>query len=222
MPDSIKPKQPHDEPAEPNATESPGQGNQGAKRVPDDPFHPDNLAKHRLSQDFESMAAVKPLIATIKTRKPNSQEFFRVRPGIEWRFETCLYEEPGTREFYMVIPALWHLHSDEIKPKTLVLTISRDSLVPFLWPLNLPSADGRTNSWNESAMELAKAATTNWVRRVSDQTASMYIAFTAVGDLPDPEWPEDLTMQEYLKLAFKDRLIDDVNHPCLRKLRGEM
>ncbi len=102
MPDSIKPKKPHDEPAEPNATESPEQVNQGAKQVPDDPFHPDNLAKHRLSQCFESMAAVKPLIATIKTRKPNSQEFFRVRPRIEWRFETCLYEEPGTREFYMV------------------------------------------------------------------------------------------------------------------------
>jgi hypothetical protein len=207
MSDPIDPKQPDDEAADLRPNESHDHPPKEPQPVPDDPFHPSSLAKHRLSQDFESMAPVKPVIATIKPRKPHRQEFIRVRPGTE---------------FYMVVPGLWHVIPSEIRPVALVLTISRNSPVPFLWPLNLPSADGRTNSWNESAIDVEQAATKGWVSCRSDQNASMYIGHAATADHPEPEWPEDLTMHDYLKLAFKDRLIDDVNHPCLQKLRGEI
>jgi hypothetical protein len=41
----------------------------------------------------------------------------------------------------------------------------------------------------------------------------------AVGDLPDPEWP-DLSLQELLKIAFKDAYIDRIDHPVVQRLRG--
>ena len=47
----------------------------------DDPFDPANLSKLRMSQDFASMAQVKPAITTLAVRKPHKHEFVRVRVG---------------------------------------------------------------------------------------------------------------------------------------------
>jgi hypothetical protein len=50
-----------------------------AKSGVEDPFSSENLLKMALSQDFESMAAVKPVFTTIAVAKPNRHEFIRVR-----------------------------------------------------------------------------------------------------------------------------------------------
>jgi hypothetical protein len=38
-------------------------------------------------------------------------------------------------------------------------------------------------------------------------------------DLPDPEWPE-VSFQEILKIAFKDKIIQSIDHPVIQRLRG--
>jgi hypothetical protein len=43
----------------------------------------------------------------------------------------------------------------------------------------------------------------------------------AAGNLEDPEWPE-LSFQELVNLAFKDKVVDRLDHPVLRRLRGEL
>ncbi|MGB5832080.1 MAG: hypothetical protein WBG92_08825 [Thiohalocapsa sp.] len=48
-----------------------------------------------------------------------------------------------------------------------------------------------------------------------------YEVFEASGDLPDPTWPE-LTFTEILKVAFKGRYITEIDHPVVRRLRGEL
>ena len=35
----------------------------------------------------------------------------------------------------------------------------------------------------------------------------------------EPVWP-DISFEEILKIAFRDRYVDDVDHPLLQKLRG--
>ncbi len=43
----------------------------------------------------------------------------------------------------------------------------------------------------------------------------------ATGELPGPEWPQE-SLGELLKIAFKGgKLIDSVDHPVLKRLRGE-
>ena len=37
----------------------------------------------------------------------------------------------------------------------------------------------------------------------------------------EPEWP-DLSFQELLRIAFRDRFIADLNHPVLRQLDGKV
>lgn len=133
---------------------------QGSKAIneveaSDNPFSPENMAKMKLSQDFSGMAAVKPVITNIAVRKPYNHEFV-IRAGSDWRFETSCFVDKETRDVYLVAPELMPQISGDLTPKALVLTISRNSPVPFLWPLTLPSGDGRPNRWHESAIEAAE------------------------------------------------------------------
>jgi hypothetical protein len=59
-----------------------------------------------------------------------------------------------------------------------------------------------------------------WVRVAANMHLGAYEVFEATANLPGPEWPE-LSFQHLLRVAFKDRFIQEMDHPVLRKLRGE-
>ena len=67
-------------------------------------------------------------------------------------------------------------------------------------------------------MELAK---TKWLRVAANMSAGNYEAFEAVAQLGEPQWP-DMPFSEVLKIAFKDFMIDSLDHPVLKQLRGEI
>ena len=116
---------------------------------------------------------------------------------------------------------LWPTMPGDVTPTCLALTISRNSPVPFLWPLVLPDTE-RPNRWHESGIESARLAETQWLRTVADMSAGQYVPYVAAASLPEPEWPDDLTMADYLRLAFKDRFVRDHDHSVLQRLRGEI
>ncbi len=182
-----------------------------------DPFDPASL---RLGQDFTSAIGVKKVLTTVPCRKPNRQEFVRVRPGQEWRLETGMFEDKVNRDFYLVQRHLWAELLGEVSPVALFLAINRQGDV-FLWPTKFPGADGRSNSWNESALAAARLAETRWVRVAANMPGGVYDVFEAAGNLSEPEWPE-LSFAEILKLAFRDRFITSVDHPVIRALRGQI
>ena len=85
----------------------------------------------------------------------------------------------------------------------------------------LPCIDSFGGSWHSSALEAAKFARERWVRiYFKSLAAGQYEVLTAKADFPNPEWPEH-SMADYLRLAFKDHLISDLNHPVVRRLLGE-
>ena len=187
----------------------------------EDPFSSESLSAMRLSQDFAAMAQVVPVITSVAVRKPHKQEFVRVRAGADWRFETGCFVNNEDREVYLVTPPLWASMPADIVPKCLVLAITRNSTIPFIWPLTIPDSD-RPNRWHQSAMASAQQAETRWTKVTSDMSAGQYVPSVAMADIADPEWPADLRMKDYLRLAFKDRLIDNHAHPILKRLRGEI
>jgi hypothetical protein len=180
-----------------------------------DPFDPAAL---RLSQDFASSIGVKKVLTTVPCRKPNRQEFVRVRPGEDWRLETGVFEDKMNREVYLVQRDLWAELAGEVYPVCLFLAVNRQG-DPFLWPVKLPGSDGRSNPWNESALAAARLAETKWVRVAANMAGSLYDVFEAAGELTAPAWPE-LSFSSVLKLCFKDRFISSVDHPSVRALRG--
>lgn len=186
-----------------------------------DPFSPQNLANLRLSQDFAGITKVKQALTNIACRKPHKQEFIRVRPGVENRFDTSCFVDEESHEVYLVSPAVWDLLAGDVTPTMLVVCQSRNSQVPFLWPLKLPGSEGRPNRWHESAIEAAHLAEAQWLKVVADMSAGQYAPMVALGNLAEPDWSDVPSMPELLRLAFKGRFIDSENHPVLRRLRGE-
>jgi hypothetical protein len=190
--------------------------------TPPDPFDPSELVKLRLSQNFSELSSVKPVIATVAARKPHKQEFVRVLAGEDNRFPSGCFIDKDSRETYLVSPSMRDLLAGDVVPTLLVVAVSRNSPVPFLWPLTLPGTDGRPNRWHESALEAARLAEDRWIKVVSDMAAGCYIPHVAVGNLPDPDWSEVPPIDELLRLCFKDRFISSPDHPILKRLRGEL
>jgi hypothetical protein len=174
-----------------------------------------------LPQDFAETVGVKRRLVALRVRKPERQEYIRVHPGETFSFQTAVLTIKGERDgAYLLAPELWDAFAAEITPTLLVLAVTRQAN-PFLWPLRLPRQDGRQDIWGQSALEAAQIGKDRWVRVCANMEMGLYDVHQAPGDLGEPQWPE-LTMEEALKLAFKDRFISDPGHPVLRRLQGEI
>ena len=56
---------------------------------------------------------------------------------------------------------------------------------------------------------------------MANMPAGTYDVLEAAGQFPEPVWPE-VSLQQLLEIAFKGRVIDTMDHPVLRRLRGEI
>ena len=184
---------------------------------PGNPFDPANL---RLSQNFAEKIGVKKVLNNVPVRKPGRQDFFRVHPGADYRIETAVVELKEESETYLVAPELRSEIPSELIPKILFTTINRQGVLT-LWPVRLPGEDGRLDDWNASALEAAEMAQERWIRVAANMSLGGYEIYEATGNLPDPEWPE-LTFAEILKIAFRGRYIENLDHPVIRRLRGDV
>jgi hypothetical protein len=183
-----------------------------------DPF---DLVSLRLGQDFASAVGVKKLITTIPVRKPSNEWFVRTHPDPAHWFPTTVLELKEGREIYLVHPGLWAGLASEptFSPRQLVTSINSQGVL-FLWPMKLPRADGRIDGWGRSALDAADEAKSRWVRLTSNMSLGAYEIAVASGLASEPDWPE-LPFQEIIKIAFRDKMISDWNHPVLKRLRGE-
>jgi hypothetical protein len=85
----------------------------------------------------------------------------------------------------------------------------------------LPGEEGRHDEWNRSALEAAKMAQTRWIRLAANLALGAYDVYQAIGDLPEPEWPE-VEFEDMLRIAFRNHFIDSLDHPVVRRLRGAL
>jgi hypothetical protein len=182
-----------------------------------DPF---DLARLRLSQSFADNIGVKKALLTVPVCKPHRQWFVRVHPDPNFHLEFAVLELKEDRDTYLVDPALLPELPSEVVPKILFTSITRQGVV-FLWPVRLPSPDGRRDEWGRSSLEAAEIATRRWIRVASNLSLGAYEVFEAAANLPEPEWP-DVTFKQLVEIAFRDRLIRTLDHPAIKKLRGEI
>jgi hypothetical protein len=182
----------------------------------DDPFHPDNV---RASQSFIDSAGVKKLLTTVPVHKPKRQDFIRVHPDADYRVDVAIIEVEEDRESYLVTPNAAVDLQNELQCKTLFTAMNRQGVV-FLWPVIITTADARILEWHRSARETAETAMHKWVRVQANISLGAYEMWPAGGSIPDPEWP-DVSFAELLRIAFRERFIDRLDHPVVKRLRGE-
>lgn len=187
-----------------------------AKTAPDeDPF---DLALIQLDQSFTETAGVKKLLTTVPVRKPGQQDFVRVHPGENYRETVAMIELKDDREYYLLPKRIAAELPGEFVMVTLFTTITRQGVI-HLWPVRLPTPDGRRNIWHHSAMEAAQLAMTRWVRVKANMALGAYEISEAASTIPDPTWPP-VTFQELLRIAFRHQYVDSINHPVVDRLRG--
>jgi hypothetical protein len=174
----------------------------------------------RLSQDFESIAGLKKILATVPVRKPDRQSWIRVHPDPTMSLQTAILEFKEERSTYLVDRQLWGELPNELTPKIIFTAIDTLGLV-FLWPIKMAGPDGRLDEWNQSAMKGALEAQKQWVRIAADQAKGAYDIYYGQIQRPEPHWP-DKTFQELLQIAFKDRFIRSMDHPVILRLQGKI
>lgn len=181
------------------------------------PFDPKAL---RLTQDFSTSAGVKRTLITIPNRKPSREWFVRTHPSDEYHVQTCVIELKEDREIYLVERPLWPELSTEatFSPRMLTTAVNRQGVL-FIWPMRLPGPDGRLDDWSRSAIEAAQLARGKWIRMSANMSLGAYDVYEATANLPDPVWPTQ-SFGELIEISFRDRLISDLEHPVIKRLRG--
>jgi hypothetical protein len=182
-----------------------------------DPFSPENL---RLSQSFTETVGVKKLLTTVPVRKPGPQDWVRVHSSPEFRENFPIIELKDDREEYIVTTGLVPELAGEFVTKTLYTAINRQGTV-FFWPVRLPSTDGKDMNWWRSGREAAALAMGDWVRVKPNMNLGAYDIFKAPAGLSEPEWPE-VGFWDLIKIAFRDHLVDCVDHQVIKRLRGQV
>jgi hypothetical protein len=183
-----------------------------------DPFDPASL---RLDQSYVKTAGVKKLLTTVPVRKPNRQDFVRVNPDPTYRLSpAAIIELKEDREVYVVSRGIVDDLLGEFAPATLFTAINRQGVLS-VWPVKLPGPDGKHNEWHRSATEAAERAMRKWIRLTPNMSLGAYDICEATGVLSEPTWP-DLPFHEILKVAFRDRLVETLDHPLVQRLKGKV
>jgi hypothetical protein len=182
--------------------------------------NPFDLAGLRLTQDFTATAGVKRQIVQVPVRRPSAQEFVRVHPSPNYRINATAIQLKEENETYLVTGSLVEALVNETVPLTLHTTINRQGVLS-LWPVRLPGLDGKDMEWWRSARDAAEIAMTKWTRFKANKSLGGYDITTAEASVSEPEWP-DLSLQRIIEIAFRDRLVDTLDHPVVKRLQGLM
>jgi hypothetical protein len=180
-----------------------------------DPF---DIASLRLNPSFLETAGVKKLLTTVPVKRPSPQDFIRVHPAPGYHENFAMIDLKDDREDYLVRPEILQELAGETVLKTIFTAVNRQG-VAFLWPIRLPAPDDRKTEWSRSAREAAEMAMTKWLRLKANMSLGAYEITTAESAMAEPVWPE-LSFEELLRIAFRDRMITAIDHPVVRRLRG--
>ena len=177
-------------------------------------FDPRALA---LNQNFAAMVGVKKELSRVAIQRPPNQAFFLPNPNPDYRIQVAALVLNEDHETYVVDHALLDELQGEWVPKLLVACQTRQGGM-YLWPIKLPGPDGRIDTWNESALQIVNDYGGQWVRVTANKELGAYDVARPISPFPMPEWPE--SADALLRKAFRGRIIDRLDHPIIKQLRG--
>jgi hypothetical protein len=152
-------------------------------------------------------------------KRPSNQQFVRIHADPAFRVDCAILKLDEDERHYLVAADLANSMDGDIKYFCLCAAIDRQSNV-FLWCVPPTPTEENENSWHLSYRQIAKFAETMWIRMWSVKAINAYNMQEAEGEIPEPKWPS-YSFEQLLEIAFgNSHIIDDPDHPALRKLRG--
>lgn len=183
-----------------------------------DPFDEKRLL---LAQADPTAAGVEEKRYDVKYRKPPSDAFFMVHSDPAYTITIGTLELTGRDEAFFVDPSLWAALAGEkhfsYRRLHCCVTVAGDV---FLWGLRIPDPDKKEQQWVKIPWCAAEDAKSGWVRLYWDESQRKHRVKVAKSQHSVPQWPRE-SLKELMKLAFSDSLIMSLDHPVLRRLRGE-
>jgi hypothetical protein len=183
----------------------------------EDPFDPERLR----ATSFDDIA-IERVTLVVPVRRPARGEFFRVNASADYSVDWWVLERNDDldRQTYWVTERYRAELLDDLRRVRVFTCVNKRGTV-YLWPCKLPTDNTSSRHWAESALRVAEDAKHVWVKMAGNRDLGAYELFKAQGDLGEPIWP-DKSFSDLLRLAFDNgRLIDSLDHPVLRELRGE-
>jgi hypothetical protein len=128
-----------------------------------------------------------------------------------------VYEEPGgIDEFYLVRGSVAAEYPGKFYEAYLALCINQNGQL-FIWPIKCSPGN---QEFTEMSLKHVSFARDRWIRREWDRQRRGFKAEAPTGNIPNPQWPEEIDMRELAATAFGDRLIHSIDHECLRFARA--
>lgn len=166
----------------------------------------------------ESLAS-EPEITVIPIRQPRGDEFFRTDPRETMTMALNILTLKDEQEEYLIYEDVLDAIGFEtmVKKKTAFVLYTMTN-IPFIATIPLPDEQGKLNQWHKSALLTIEKAKTHWIRRQADKLNSQYTTQQAKPGICPELKLTDLTMEEVIEQAFRDFIIDRIDHPVLTRL----
>lgn len=186
-------------------------------------YNPLRLDKLRTKSNVLKGVWTDPSRIPVLTR-PEPNTWVRVRPGEEYTavidllVATNASNSNDRNPLYVATDAVRPELERFIKPHRVAVGITYHEKVEFVWARGVGSGD---NTWTASIMRAMDRAETHWVALESDRALGEYKSNVAPrsGEWGDPKW-HDRTLEDVLGLAFRDRVIDTLDHEVAKRLLG--
>lgn len=153
----------------------------------------------------------------VECRRPPKGHFFTVRPEPEKPWEDRAFYfilELEGRDPYIVHPSIAAQKKDEedtIRPVMLVRYVTMGG-EEGLWPVKLNPPDGKSNSWNSSALNILSIAEKGWVRMLSGKKQYLHQNSNKTLKETPPKF-SDRSFTELVNAAFnEDRVITSLEN----------
>jgi hypothetical protein len=208
---------------------------QAEGHMADEKPKPDHLkvvveGEHNPNSVFDDLGALrkaskltvqrKTIMVNVLVDKPANNSYFRVHP--DWKLDGASVirdVEGSSRTFYFVVPAMC-VHpklAPRLRRVTLALVYTWPADALMIWPVPI-LGERDFKAW-KSARAAYDLAQRQWTQIAWDETRADYLIEVAEKINHEPTW-SDKSFEELLKLAFDGKVIDNADHPYVRRLRG--
>jgi hypothetical protein len=212
----------------PKTTTDPSQNGQVPDPTPAAPpgevvYNPLKLSSLRSKSSVLKGVWTDPSRVPIYSR-PDVNTWVRVRPGEEYTdiidllVATNASNSKDRNPLYVVTDDVRPELERFLKPHRVMVGITYHDKVQFLWVRAISTG---SNSWTDSVMSAMDEALTDWVSLETDHALDEYKRHHAPHskEWGDPKWP-DQTLEDVVNLAFRDRIIDSLDHTVAKRLLG--
>jgi hypothetical protein len=149
--------------------------------------------------------------------RPKSK-FLQVHPDKTYRQPGVItYKDPDNPEdIYYVSPDLEipEEYGVSLSFTDLYAGVTHDGTY-FIWNVNRSDT-----TWYRSAQKAVPACVGKWYKVVGRKGPNIYDLYEPAEPIPQPDWSVLPPFDDMLLSAFESRMIEDLNHPLLRKARG--